>query len=1092
MKFLNNKKVWRGISVICALVMAICIGLMQVVKIGDYKIMVNNFLGIGANTSGGSADAYAFTSDYKNLTEMLTERKRIAEQLGEEGCVLLKNEGEALPLRATPDDTAEKKVTVLGTRAYTYTSSGALRDTARAAYAGIVGSPISVQTVKTADGTFSLPITLEAGLKSQNIKMNPSLKEFYSNKPFTNQPAGSEANGQSGGPFESGEPSISINDCKNTAEYNDAAFVFIGRSSGEGREYFPGAAGLHGDNKGHKDALGLSNAERNLVNVASQVSDKVIVLINSAVAMEIDELKHDSRVDAILWIGLPGSYGMNGVARVISGAASPSGHLPDVYAVDNSVSPAAQNYGISAPDKTNSFTWSNGGYTSVSDGHYVVLAEGLYTGYRYYETRYADTVLNQGNASSTKGIGEYVMDKTAWKYENETSYTFGYGLSYTQFTQEIVLGPQYNAEDKTITMEVKVTNVGNYPAKDVVQVYVSAPYTDYDRAHGVEKSAIQLIDFGKTETLSAGEDQTISLTMPIKNFASYDKTATHGGVTGGYIMENAPYYFAVGNGAHEALNNVLAKQGVDTNLLYLEDGVEANSALATSWTPSEGFNFDSNGVDANVLGVTDAGGTVQNQMENADYNYYKAGTITYLSRNDWDGTFPVSYGGLTTTSEMDKALQSKVYEWKTGNVTVEFGVDHSEEEDEDGNPLENKTVAAYKGLAYDDPSWDYLVSQVTFEEAWMLSPYGGTSNEPMKSVNSPEVWQIDGPNGNVSRSIGKNAATSGPMAVDQNDPNAGYMSSDMPIEPVIAATFNKELCYEEGKIFGEDGLWSRNTFQWAPGMNLHRTQYNARNHEYYSEDPMLTSICGKEVVRGGLEKGMILSAKHFAFNTQESFREGLCQFMEEQSARELELRAYEDLCYINWVNPQGNKISALGLMSSFSRVGVYGVNAHTGVMKNILRGEWGYKGSISTDMVVAGQFFNPQDSIFNNVTFMATSNPQNLLNGYWPDYNNKAKVKNDPELMQAIYDNVHNFLYTVANSNVLNGITPDMAFVEQGKEAWEYVILGGAILFGTLAVGGMAMIFIPFKKKTADGTDCDEAEKDENEKEVETDERIDG
>jgi beta-glucosidase len=392
---------------------------------------------------------------------------------------------------------------------------------------------------------------------------------------------------------------------------------------------------------------------------------------------------------------------------------------------------------------------------------------------------------------------------------------------------------------------------------------------------------------------------------------------------------------------------------------------------------------------------------------------------------------------------------------------VEFGVDHSEEEDENGEPLQNKTVAAYKLKSYDDPEWDYLIEQITFDEAWMMSPYGGTSNEPFKSVNAPEVWQIDGPNGNVSRWIGKNSAVNGPMALDKNDPNYGYMSSDMPIEPVIAATFNKELLFEEGKIFGEDGLWSRNTFQWAPGMNLHRTPFNARNHEYYSEDPMLTAICGSQVVHGGLTKGMVLAAKHFAFNTQESFREGLCQFMEEQSARELELRAYEMLCDIKYVNSAGNEISALGLMSSFSRVGVYGVNSHTGVMKNILRGEWGYKGIISTDMVVGGNFFNPQDSIFNNVTFMATSNPENLLNSYWPDYNDKNKVKSDPVLMQAIYDNLHHYMYTIANSNVLNGISAEMSFAEAGKETWEYMLIGGAVLFGLLTVGGLAMMFIP-------------------------------
>lgn len=241
-------------------------------------------------------------------------------------------------------------------------------------------------------------------------------------------------------------------------------------------------------------------------------------------------------------------------------------------------------------------------------------------------------------------------------------------------------------------------------------------------------------------------------------------------------------------------------------------------------------------------------------------------------------------------------------------------------------------------------------------------------------------------------------------------------------------------------MYGEEMIWSGNSMIWAPGMNLHRTPFNSRNHEYYSEDPMLTNLIGRAFIEGGIEKGAILAAKHFAFNTQESFREGLCQFMEEQSARELELRGFQALEDAYYINDAENTIGALGIMTSFSRVGVCGVNAHTGVMKNILRGEWGYRGLSSTDMVVAGQFFNPQDSVINNVTFMATSNAENLLNQFWPDYNDKNKVKNDPKLMQALYENMHYYMYAIANSNTLNGMDAN-SVVTVEKYGWEYAIV---------------------------------------------------
>ena len=298
------------------------------------------------------------------------------------------------------------------------------------------------------------------------------------------------------------------------------------------------------------------------------------------------------------------------------------------------------------------------------------------------------------------------------------------------------------------------------------------------------------------------------------------------------------------------------------------------------------------------------------------------------------------------------------------------------------------------------------------------------------------------------------------MSVSSNDPNKDYWSSDMPCEPIVAATFDKELLKKQGEIFGEDGLWSRNVIQWAPGMNIHRSPFNSRNHEYYSEDPMLTGLCGMNFVEGGLSKGMLLSAKHFAFNMQESFREGLCQFMEEQSAREIELRGFEQLTNAEYENAAGNKISALGLMSSFSRVGVTCINAHTGVIKNILRGEWGFKGFVSTDMVVGGNYFKPQDCVYNNVTFMATSNADNLLSSYWPEYNDKSKVKGDPKLMTALYDNMHYYMYALANSSALNGVSPDTV-IGSSVSWWQTALVVLASLFGVLTVGTAVCIAIP-------------------------------
>ena len=1081
---MRRHRLIRGFTVACAFWCALLIGAVGIGNISDYKAMINDVLGVNASFSG-SADDYAFVSEYEDTISLLTERKRIAEQIGEEGSVLLKNDG-ALPMNAT--SSTPKRVTVLGSRAYTYDANGNLRDSSLAFYGGIVGSPIRQQTVTVKEGKINLPITLENAFASEHMEINPALVQTYTGKNFPSLVKGSEANGSSGDAFSINEPSISLADCGNYGNYSDACFVVIGRASGEGREYLPGQQGIENKNDGSKSALGLSNDERNLIRIANQIAPgKVIVLINSAVAMEIEDLKNDDllnerlgitdknervSVNAVLWIGLPGSYGMNGVARVISGTVSPSGHLSDTYAVDASASPAAINFGTTS--SKGDFTWNSSYFTGNDNAHYVVLAEDLYTGYYYYETRYADIVENnRGNASSTKGGMGYgePQNATEWKYEYEVSYSFGYGLSYTTFEQSIVANSfTADYDNKTVSVDVLVKNTGNVKAKSAVQLYMQSPYTKYDIEHGVEKSAIQLVAVDKVE-LEPGEETTVTLTTYMKYLGSYDKTVSHDGVTGGYILENDDYYFAIGNGAHEALNNVLAARGFgDSNKIFVENNPSFKIENGTAvWRPE--LEFTSAGINATLLSVSEGGKTIENQLADADYNYFKNNTVTYLSRNAWDTTFPEPYARLGVTNEMELYLNNRVYQLQYGSSNVEFGVDHSEDEDENGVPYKNLTIADMKLADFDDERWDYLIAQITFDEAWALAPYGGTSCNMFLSVNAPEVWQIDGPNGNITRSLGNKANKDGNlMVVSNNDPNADYMSADMPCEPMTAATFNPDLLEEQGKAYGEDMLWSRNGIIWAPGMNLHRTPFNSRNHEYYSEDPMLTNILGTRFVRGGLSKGAILAAKHFAFNTQESFREGLSQMMEEQSARELELRAFQGIFEdVNYVNPtSGTEHDALGLMSSFSRIGVCGVNAHTGLMKNILRGEWGFKGLSSTDMVVGGKFFNPQDAVINNVTFMATSNGDNLLNSYWPEYNNKDNVKNDPALCQALHENMHYYMYALANSSALNGISPDTVMTEP-VYWWQTALVVGSAVLGTATVGLIVLACILKLRNKEDG-----------------------
>ena len=259
--------------------------------------------------------------------------------------------------------------------------------------------------------------------------------------------------------------------------------------------------------------------------------------------MEVGELEQDEGVDAILWIGFPGNYGTRGIASLLCGEINPSGALPDVYASNSLSSPAMQNFGVMPFDNAAEYL-----DTAVHRGDfYLIEAEGIYTGYRYYETRYADSVLGQGNANSAVGAFD---SAEGWNYAEEVVYPFGFGLSYTTFRQTLDQ-VDVNVNHKTITAQVTVKNIGSVAGKTPVQLYAQAPYI----SGNVEKSAVQLVGFSKTKLLNPDESQTITIEAELENLTSYDVSI------GKFILDGGDYFFAVGNGSHEALNSILTTQG---------------------------------------------------------------------------------------------------------------------------------------------------------------------------------------------------------------------------------------------------------------------------------------------------------------------------------------------------------------------------------------------------------------------------------------------------------------------------------------------------------------------------------------------------
>ena len=1019
------QRLWRGLTSLCASITALALVGTNIVN--GFRTDIDKFLGtssIKVITEGGNVgEVYTYSSDYANTTELVKAIADVAERMSEEGTVLLKNNG-ALPL-----SNAEKsKISLLGFSSY------------HPVVGGDMGSSMTPNV-----GTAADTVDFVGALKARGFSYNSTLEEIYAalessyatevvtwfgTSSYLHITAPANSNGSF---FTSKEPSQAAMSgvnagWKDTLNNYNVMIVTLARAGSENANYTPGAAGVDPSQRlNQTDPLGLSNDERDLIQAAIDAkgsNGKVIVLLNNSSAMEIQELADNDGIDAILQIGLPGGYGFYGVCDILDGTVNPSGHLSDTYAVDNELSPAAQNYGF--------LMWANA-QPELNINSAIVEAEGIYTGYKYYETRYADTVMGQGNANSTVG-----STGGAWTYANEVTYPFGYGLSYTTFTQKLD-SISIDLKAQTVTAKVTVTNTGSVAGKDAVQLYVSVPYTDYDKQHGVEKAGIQLLDYEKTGVIEPKASEQVTLTADLLYMASWDSTASNAaGTTGNYILDAGTYYFSVGD-SHEALNNVLAAQGYTTANGMTDNGDAAN---VQTWELAA--------MDTSTFAYTDNGTAVENQLADMDLNHWMPGTVTYLSRSDWSGTFPKTYSNLTATADMLDVMRNDNYKMVSTGSNVVFGANNG------------LTLAALKGNSdLSDPAWDLLMDQITLEECMIRTGFGGTSTKIIESIMSPETIQNDGPNGIYSYPLGQYANTdksSGdPCAIDANDPNAGYMAGIMGNETIIAQTFSKQLAEEYGKVMGNYSLWSNLTIWWGIGVNLHRVPYNARNHEYYSEDPVLSALQGAATISGAQKYGVIAAPKHIAFNDSEVNRTGVATFMTEQKAREGELRAIQ-ACI--------EDAGALGAMSAYNRAGVYTDNAHPTLLKNIVRGEWGFQGLFSEDFIMDPSYVTLKEAVLNGITMSCNTGDNSMaaVSGYY-SYWTVENVQNDPELTAALKQAMKWQAYALANSNAMDGYSTNTR-VESVRTWYDNVLTGVEIAFAVLTVL-CAVMYVRSRKESA-------------------------
>lgn len=969
---------------------------------------VNELLGT-SDTSierSDNPEDYQYRSDFETPSDLIQAEIDLNTRLAAEGSVVLKG---------TPAlDGA--KVTLFG-----------MRSGNKMQFGGSMGELTDASNI----------VSLADAMTENGFSVNPDMVQFYKNKEAEYSPSrasgGNVVSSYEDQGSEIGEVPVSEYNSEDIGEYKDAAIIVFGRDAGESCCFYPGINGLSNPNEFTDSPTGnilsLSNDERDLLNyVKSQGFSQIVVLLNVSSAMEIEELKQDDAVDSIIWIGNPGAYGTYGIAKLLSGEILPSGHLTDTFAVNSALSPAAQNYGI--------YTFDNAESIETTDNHalrsewYLVEAEGIYTGYKYYETRYFDSVAQQGNASTALNA-ETVDGGRIWDYNKEVSYSFGYGVEGSSFTEKITNAEINWSGETDSTVTVEVTNTGSQAAKHAVQLYVSLPYTENDRKNGVEKSAIQLISYAKTGEsqektyadmvlLAPGETEEVTLTFNAQDFYSYDKNYAHDGVNGAYVLEAGDYYFATGNGAHDAVQAVLKEMYPDKTSQLAPTGTVYTETLST-----DTYLTQSNGV------------TIQNQLDDADLNKLNTDTtVTYLTRNDWANTFPKSVDSLTATEDMIYALRNATYNAELELSLYDGPTEFTYGEDNGVN------VVDLIGLDYDDPLYEQILNEMTLED--LVNQYNAYLEE-LQNITMPKENPADSPLGLIA-TIGQRSGGS-IYEVSEDDAAFGYHTNAYVGAPVVASTFSPFLQQEEGRLLANDVLWTGYSTWFGPGMNLHRTPYNGRNVGYYSEDSVLTGLTSTYVHRGLNAKGVVTNAKHFAFNDQETNRDGLAVFLNEQAARENELRGFQ-------IPIRDGSLK--GLMSAFNRIGCIHVGAHKGLMNGILRGEWGFNGLMITDSVKSAQYFLPKECLMaGNDMMLGGSNNSKI----W-EFTEETVAK-DPVLQSALRESYHRKLYFYANSVLMNGITQESS--ASGTIVWWALILR---ILGGVSFVGFVVCFVLFLVNT--------------------------
>ena len=872
------------------------------------------------------------------------EASDVALQIAEEGFVLLENEG-ILPLTDT------KKINLFG-----WSSTNPV-------YGGAGSGGINDLYAK---------VSLIEGLQAAGFEVNQELIDFYT--AFAPDRAAVSITAQNWNLPEPPAATYGQDMIDGAKEFSDTAVIVISRLAGEGHNDIPqdmANCEIYTDNaEDYADwdegdhYLQLNNTEEDMVKLVCDNFENVIVVYNGAYAFELGFVEEYDSIKGVVWAAGPGNVGFTALGEILAGTVNPSGKTNDTFVYDMTATPYWNN--AEKRDYANMLDMTvegmNSGVPTNYSPAFINYVENIYVGYKFYETAFAEAQL----AAQDKDGADNAF---AFDYDSIVQYPFGYGLSYTTFTQEMT---DIREEGTTLSFDVTVTNTGDTAGKDVVEVYFDPPYTD----GGIEKASANLVRYEKTGMIEPGASETVTITFEMEDMASYDEAGA-----GCYVLEQGDYTVAIKSDSHTELDSRV-------------------------YTVAEMVTYD----ESNPRPSDDAAAV--NVLQDA------RGNATYLSRA----------GHFANYAEATAAPADL-------NMPEEYIAGYHLNSNYDPNAYINPddtmpTLGAkngiklyqLRGLAYDDPMWEQLLDQLKVDEMADMIALSGYQTPAIRSIG--KVQNVD---------------SDGPAAINNNFTGGG--SVGYPIEVVITCTWSHELAEKWGEMMGKMAKELGSTGWYAPGMNMHRSAFTARNYEYFSEDGVLAGFMAADAVRGALNEGVYSTIKHYAM--YDCNGKMVCAWATEQSMREIYLKPFEIATKAVDVN---------AAMASWAYIGNIWVGESSALMKTILRDEWGFRGFVVSDFFRNNGhgFMNADEALANGVDAMLST-----FAGGPNQVTDKSAASNVIYMREA----THNILYTTVNSWAY-----DEDHLKTGMPMWNKILIGVDIAAGLLLLLGAFLTYRKYRK----------------------------